>query len=343
MTSRPAWYDGVAPVELDVPGALGGGSHRLVWRQGSLVAEHHPDADAERALEALGGGRCPCLDLLDAWDAHARDPAVLAVGTRGPDDRVRLDRVELQGLLEGPVADWRRQVATALTYVTTTAPRTAVDREEAATEGPVAAAEAALRRRIEFLRLFTMPPDIQHRLAVTVAAHAEEVWADPSFRRAHGPRVEAALVARATTAVRAAARASAGAAADAGVDVGGDRGGGGDVEVAVELMAAGRPASLIARAATRRRCGAVTVRLPVSWLAAVWGRGVATVGASFVLDVVAVDRQHLEVLAVDFRAVDFGSVDFGSVDFGAVDSSATGWRRLTATSRKVAVEQGVGR
>lgn len=308
MTDRPAWYAGVPPASVDVPGALGGGRHRLTWRSGALVAEDHADADAERALEALGGGRCPCLDLLDSWDAHARDPVVLSVGSRGPADRVRLDPVELQRLVDGTVAQWRREVSTARTYVTTTAARTALDREEAAAEGPVVSAEAALRRRIDFLRLFTLPPGLQHRLALTVAAHAVDAWDDGSFRTAHGARVAAALVARAGAALREALRAGGAGAGAFAVDV----------EV---LPTRGAPDVVVGAGARPL----VTARLAVDWLAAVWGRAVVTAGSALVLDVVAVEDDGgplLEVVTVELPPT-----------AGGPQARAT---------RKVAVESGVG-
>jgi hypothetical protein len=61
-----------------------GTHHRLIWQAGQLTAPAHPDVDAERALAALGGASCGCLDLLTAWHTHAEDPRVLVLGPRGP-------------------------------------------------------------------------------------------------------------------------------------------------------------------------------------------------------------------------------------------------------------------
>lgn len=57
------WYDGVSPVSAVV--SCRGERHRLTWRRGRIVAEAH-DLGAERALAALGGGRCSCVELATA-------------------------------------------------------------------------------------------------------------------------------------------------------------------------------------------------------------------------------------------------------------------------------------
>jgi hypothetical protein len=57
------WYDGIAPATAPV--VCGGGRHLIVWRRGRVSAPAH-DLAAEQALAALGGGSCPCLDLLAA-------------------------------------------------------------------------------------------------------------------------------------------------------------------------------------------------------------------------------------------------------------------------------------
>jgi len=45
-----------------------GHMHRIVLtKSGRLVLVDHPDLKAERALVALGGKKCRCLEVLDAW------------------------------------------------------------------------------------------------------------------------------------------------------------------------------------------------------------------------------------------------------------------------------------
>lgn len=50
----------------------GDGPHRVRWCDGRLVLLHHPDPIGEQVLVALGGERCLCFDVLDAWRAQVR-------------------------------------------------------------------------------------------------------------------------------------------------------------------------------------------------------------------------------------------------------------------------------
>jgi hypothetical protein len=78
------WWLGLAPAQATV--ACGGQEHRLRWRAGELSAIDHEDAEAERALVALGGVRCACVDALDAWARHRDDVRVLVLASRGQVD-----------------------------------------------------------------------------------------------------------------------------------------------------------------------------------------------------------------------------------------------------------------
>lgn len=88
MNSKTPWWAGFSPAEAEVE--CGGALHRLRWREGQLHAVDHPDAAGERTLTALGGDRNRCIDLVDAWEGHQRDIAVLTLGSRGPSDRLRI-------------------------------------------------------------------------------------------------------------------------------------------------------------------------------------------------------------------------------------------------------------
>jgi hypothetical protein len=65
--------------------ACSGAMHTLVWRAGRLQTPDHRDPAAERALAALGGDPCRCVELLDAWEACSADPRALVLGPRGPE------------------------------------------------------------------------------------------------------------------------------------------------------------------------------------------------------------------------------------------------------------------
>jgi hypothetical protein len=68
--------------------ACSGGTHRVRWEGGELRLLDHADPEGERALAALGGEPCPCVETLDSWIRHARDPRVLVLGSRGTGDQV---------------------------------------------------------------------------------------------------------------------------------------------------------------------------------------------------------------------------------------------------------------
>jgi hypothetical protein len=70
--SRDRWYRGVPPVvaELLVDDGV---VHHIAWRRGRLTLIEHPDPTGELALAALGGERCVCFDVLDAWRTRPRE------------------------------------------------------------------------------------------------------------------------------------------------------------------------------------------------------------------------------------------------------------------------------
>ncbi len=79
-----AWWLGLPPAQATV--TCGGQEHRLRWQAGELRAVDHEDAEGERALAALGGVRCACVDALDAWARHRDDIRVLVLASRGQVD-----------------------------------------------------------------------------------------------------------------------------------------------------------------------------------------------------------------------------------------------------------------
>jgi hypothetical protein len=79
--SPPDWSIGIAPASATVE--CGAESHTVEWRDGRFSVPAHADPEGERALAALGGQPCACVQLLDAWERHAADPLVLVLGPRG--------------------------------------------------------------------------------------------------------------------------------------------------------------------------------------------------------------------------------------------------------------------
>jgi len=64
MSGR-GWHHHVPQQELLV--SCGQEYHRLVWVDGNIEAVCHPNLDAERALQALGGDHVACLHYIDLW------------------------------------------------------------------------------------------------------------------------------------------------------------------------------------------------------------------------------------------------------------------------------------
>jgi hypothetical protein len=80
------WYSCLPSCETQVP--CGQGRHIVRWDAGQLRLPEHPDAEAELVLAALGGDKAGCVVLAEAWGRHASDLSVLAVGPRGPADKI---------------------------------------------------------------------------------------------------------------------------------------------------------------------------------------------------------------------------------------------------------------
>lgn len=263
----PAWHEGHDAVTVDI--ATDGGTHRIAWAGGRLALQDHGDADAELALVALGAGRCPCLDVLDAWNAQADEPEVLTIGPRSIADGVRADRYALSRL-EREAAKWRSQWSAATDDL-----RVGGDLAGSVKLRQVAErAERRLRVRLGFVRLLALDAALVDRLQLTVLAAAEARWLqDPAFRERHRNRLRAALIARAYPALDAAGLAPA-------------------ERADIELLDPG--AAPVVEAGAR-------VALPLSWLTNVWGRGVAVDEGRFVVrvDSVVEGGKVLEVSGVD--------------------------------------------
>jgi hypothetical protein len=78
----------------DLPAAFArvdctGERHAIRWEAGSLQALDHGDPEGERALAALGGTSCTCLDVLAAWSHQRENPAILTALSRGAHDPIR--------------------------------------------------------------------------------------------------------------------------------------------------------------------------------------------------------------------------------------------------------------
>lgn len=179
------WWDGLGPV--DAAGPEGAPDHRLRWEAGALVLTAHPDPEADEAMGALGGERCPCLDVLHAWRATHDDGAILTVGSRHAGDST-VPPAPAIAELRADLQRWRATSGSLVEEARLSRDTHAIDRL-IAVAGP---AERVATRRLGFLLLLALERPLLHRLQASVAA---QVAADESRR----PQLVAATAARVLT------------------------------------------------------------------------------------------------------------------------------------------------
>ncbi len=156
------WWEGIPAVDAPAPSTDG---HRLRWEDGDLQLPAHPDPDAERALGALGGERCACLDVWDAWHRTHRDGGILTVAGRHPLDELTTPEEGVHEL-RTELRRWRSASGALVEEARAAGHGHAIDRL-VAVAGP---AEAVAERRLGFLLLLTLPPALLIRLQGSVAA-----------------------------------------------------------------------------------------------------------------------------------------------------------------------------
>ncbi len=272
------WWAGLAPAEARL--TCGGDQHRLAWREGELRAPDHADPDAERTLAALGGERCACVEMLDAWHAHASDLRVLVLGSRGLSDPLAAPRDAGTGVSggllagagpRGPVRAAAHRTA-LFHYGSAAVARVMVSGGPAAgvTPGGLVPDPDA-----ELAGLLGLGGGLPARLAATVAA----AWAArlegldrPDTAGPAVARLHAALAGRATAALRTWL---------------------GDPALPVDVrMTDGSAEPLLARVGDGLRA-----ELPFGWLSRVWARDLAVVAGRFCLAAeVSAGRWRLSVL-----------------------------------------------
>jgi hypothetical protein len=257
------WWVGIPDAETRV--SCGGETHTLRWHAGRLHALDHDDVEGERALAALGGERCTCVELLDAWARHTDDLRVLTLASRGPADRLAVEVDWLGSSGRGR----RRGLAIAGRASGWTA------------YGPGGPAMGGWEEaEDDLVPLLALGGGLADRLVASVAAawaRTRESNGDVAASRAS---LTAALYGRVATVLR---------------------GWLGEPNLDVELeMSDGVGASRVARLED----GGIHAVLPFSWLSDVWSRGIATIGGRFVLGVAIEaggERWTLETLAPDLE------------------------------------------
>jgi hypothetical protein len=290
--------------------------HRLRWEAGEVVAPDHGDPEGERALAVLGGKKLTCIEVLNAWAAHCRDPRVLSVLTRGPGDPLLLgaQQANVGAHAQGPSG---RRVTSTWPMVPAGRGSGWVGYAPLAQARPGAAhmralamaqARAARRRGVGGFTLRAAPllspghgaraaqpdvaaeglevlaqldGDIPMRLVATVTAHLLNSLASegPAAGQAV-PALEVSLIARGTNAL----------STWQGRPL---------PDLQVEVAEAGAQPVL-----EDSDGGSLRASLALSWVADVWGRGLAVVGGRFAIALLegSPGRVVLETVAGDLRA-----------------------------------------
>jgi hypothetical protein len=258
----------------------GSGMHPVRWEDGALVLPAHPDAEGELVLSALGGEKAGCIELAEAWDRHADDLEILAIGPRSAADTIAISWEDVGDfrsgkfggqrggppLLKRPAPSQGRQPAWMISGTAAGrgghpagAPRTTPMRHPMQEE-----MEQLRSRHLDLLSLLALGPAFQMSLSGTVAAAWSDGGTRATERSAHRPALEAALTGRLAPA----------AAAWLGIDPDQvdarlhDRPGWGSLE----LTGSGTGRQLRAS-------------LPAGWLASVWACGLAVAGGHLVVAV----------------------------------------------------------
>jgi hypothetical protein len=277
FTPNDPWYSCLPSRETRVP--CGQGRHIVRWDAGQLRLPEHPDAEAELVLAALGGEKAGCVVLAEAWGRHTSDLSVLAVGPRGPADKIVVSWEDVEAAGQAG----QHGGAPALSRLR----RPPLRRPAGPPAGPPGAPgppgppgppgghsgrqqqiqaelERAVERNKDLLSLLALGYDFSVRLAGQVAA----AHADPADAKAR-PAMVAAITGRLAL------------IAEQWLGIDPD-------QVIVSLhdgpgWAGWGRTELTGRAAGRR----LRVSLPPSWLARVWASGLALTAGHLV---VAVDR-----------------------------------------------------
>jgi hypothetical protein len=259
------WWLGLPPAQATL--TCGEQTHRLRWEAGELKAIDHGDLEAESALAALGGQRCPCVEVVEAWARHDADPRVLVIASRGPGDQIAAQAGWTTQLPTPPRASAPAPPSTSPQRVT----NRLVFRRRRGTSVPPAprgagryapppgAISLQSQAETELVALLGLGGGLQDRLVATVAASwAERLEHEDAGPNGALPALQASMQGRLSAAVRAwLGRA--------------------DAPVELELIDPRRAPSLIEDG------GVIRAELPFGWLPAVWSRGLAVVFGRFCL------------------------------------------------------------
>ena len=304
---RPAWYEGVPPVTVEV--VCGGQAHRLSWRRGKLVLEDH-DLSGELALVALGGGSCACLDFLRVWAQGSRDLHSV-YWLRG------------QPTLPSPLPSARRVFVPGSSLPAPPARSLSQLNERHRQQ-----LQATLARRERARLLWSLPPELHVRMALSAVMRAERAHSLSPLKDP-GP-LDEALRSLAGGAVRQLVRAAPGAPAGARLDL--------------DFSSVDPDRTPWAEGDVDDYGASLALGLPWSWLARVWAWGLAVLEDSFVLAVTghgAGGPAAVRVLCARWEPDEMGGATLVTEPAEAVLGPA-GWRKARGAAGGGGGEDGAG-
>jgi hypothetical protein len=258
------WWLGLAPAQATV--SCAGHEHRLRWEAGALRALDHGDVESERTLAALGGERCTCVDLLEAWERHHDDLKALVLGSRGPTDPI-VAGDDLSGQLgvSAPIgvgssvgmAAGRVRSRRSVTVYSSSMGRAGARQAGWTAYGPSGRASQQAESENELFALLGLGGGLPERLQATVAAAWRERLSSPdrALSRAR-PQLRAALHGRVFAAMRTWL-------------------GGSGLESELRMIDDDDEPSVTADD------GVVHAELPFGWLVDVWAKDLATIWGRF--------------------------------------------------------------
>lgn len=278
-----------------------GEPHEIRWSDGMFQIPRHPDPAGERVLASLGGERCQCVDLWDAWERQKEDLRVLTLASRGPGDIIRAIHGNQQALRAGWYGQAPPQVVNRLLTRRTAQLRTGGMPTIAQPMPAVYGGNVrfAMRRSAPMQMLSTGEPDetesllelgggLPDRLVATVlATWCERVESHDLGN--HGAQLVSALFGRVTLALR---------------NWLGDP----NLPIDLEMIGPSETPSL------SRNGDSMEIRLPFRWLLDVWAGGLTVVLGRFSLSLVNESDGRQRVIAIRPDLLDIRPVTISLAD-----------------------------
>jgi len=238
-----------------------GERHGIRWSAGDLVALDHDDPEGERALAALGGTSCTCVDVLAAWSRQRDNPGLLTVLSRGTQDPIQAEGDQGGPFPRPTMVPRRNMVLPARTPYRASGGWVSGTMVGSGPRGvAVPHPDAEPTSEDDLALLAGLGHELTLRLVSTVTATLLDRADDPDLPPVH-PALEASLFGRASCALRTWLALP-------------------DLEVDLEVTGPDEAPRL-----EWGSSGPVQLALPPEWVMSVWGRDLTVIAGRFSLGV----------------------------------------------------------